>query len=173
MPLTIKMSLTPESVDEAIRQLEEYAAWLKEKASRICEKLAWLGYDVAFDIMLDHIYSGETINSLDVKAISDTKYEIVAESTALMFLEFGAGLPGVGHPTGLYGTGTYPGQTHATDPQGWWFPTDDPNLIVYTSPKTGISYGHSHGNPPAMPMYTATVEIRNNIEQIAREVFAE
>lgn len=174
MPKKIKVLLTPESITDAIQYLQNYGNELNRKAAELAEKLANIGYNVSFGILADHVYSGETISSLSVIQTSPTRFEVVAGSVALLFLEFGAGINGVGHElAGQFGmgAGTYPGQTHAFDPQGWWFPTDDPNLAVYTSKKTGQMYGHSYGNPPYKPMYQASVEIRHNIEKAAKEVF--
>lgn len=175
MAKTIRISLSDvASVDAAIRELEAYRDTLPQKAEQIAEQLANAGYNVAFGIMAGHIYSGETISSLSVQQTGPTRFELVAGSVALLFFEFGAGIPGVGHPLaddlGM-GAGTYPGQTHAFDPNGWWFPTDDPNLAVYTA-KDGRMYGHSRGQAPHMPMYQAAMEMRRSLEKIAREVFA-
>ena len=124
--------------------------------------------------MSQHIYSGETISSLQVQEVDPNHYLLVAGSVALLILEFGSGTKAVGHPMagemGM-GPGTYPGQKHALDPEGWWFETNDPNLAVYTSKKTGKSYGHSFGSAPQMPMYNTAQEMKSNILNIAKEVF--
>ena len=98
----------------------------------------------------------------------------MANSTAVLFLEFGTGLKGFGHPEASengMGAGTYPGQTHAFDPNGWMFETDDPRLIVHYS-NNGKGLGHSKGMAPAMPMYNAVKGIEQDLESIIREVFA-
>ena len=172
--MKIKCSLAPSSIDAAIKQLEDYRDELETKAAEIAERLANAGFQVAFHVLAQHIYSGETISNLQVQEISPTKYRIVAGSVALLFLEFGAGMSAVGHPLeGQFGmgAGTYPGQKHAFDEGGWWFPTDDPNLAISVNKETGVMYGHSKGNPPYMPMYNAAQDMRSQIEKIAREVF--
>ena len=162
-----------DSIDKAIKKLDEYGNSLEQKANQLCEKLANLGYEVAFQIMGEHIYSGETISSLQVQEIEPNKYEIIAGSVALLFLEFGAGTVGAGHPLddefGM-GPGTYPGQKHAFDANGWWFLTDDENLAIRKS-KDGKMWGHSRGNPPQMPMYNASRKIREDLLRVAQEVF--
>lgn len=162
-----------DSIDKAIKKLGEYSDSLEQKANQLCEKLANLGYEVAFQIMGEHIYSGETISSLQVQEVGQNKYEIIAGSVALLFLEFGAGTIGAGHPlAGDFGMGpgTYPGQKHALDANGWWFPTDDSNLAISTS-KDGQMWGHSRGNVPQMPMYNASRKIREDLLRVAQEVF--
>ena len=162
----ISMTLSTASIDAAIAELRSYAVSLEAKAGMIAERLANEGYQFAFRMLADHVYSGETISSLAVIEKSPTSYEITAGSVALMFLEFGSGvnaLPGY--------QGTFPGQTHAFDPGGWWFPTDDPNLAVYTN-EEGQMFGHTYGMKPIRPMYETSKDIRASVERIAREVFS-
>lgn len=162
------------SVDRAIKQLQDYQKKLDEKAQEVAKRLAEIGYNTARVIIGEHSYSGETLSSLTVSKKDDKTYVVSAGSKALLFFEFGAGLNGGGHPVASefgMGPGTYPGQTHAFDPNGWWFPTDDQNLIVRTD-KNGQGWGHSYGNPPYMPMYNAEQEIKANIERIVKEVFS-
>lgn len=162
-----------DSIDKAIAQLEEYSGSLEKKAGILCERLANIGYEVAFQIMSGHVYSGETISNLQVQEIDPTHYVLLDGSVALLFFEFGSGINGGGHPMagemGM-GPGTYPGQTHALDPNGWWFPTDDANLAVRTD-KNGQMWGHSKGNPPYMPFYNAKQQIRSDLLKVAQEVF--
>lgn len=83
-----------------------------------------------------------------------------ANVSPLLMVEFGSGLraenpkniPGVG-------TGTFPGQTHASDPNGWWYKDLD-----------GV-WHHSYGVAPKMPMYKASIDMHKKIRVVAREVF--
>ena len=163
----------PETIDDAIRKLESYQNKLEEAAAEIVRKLSLIGYDVAYQVMSTHVYSGETLDSLTIVEESPTKHVLMAGSTALLFFEFGAGLNGYGHPEPQgYGPGTYPGKGHWNDPNGWWFPTDDPALAIKYDSK-GQGWGHSKGNPPHMPMYKAERKMRDDLEQVAREVFSQ
>ena len=93
--------------------------------------------------------------------------KLTLEGTDVLFVEFGAGLlysnpqnPKAGE-MGM-GVGTYPGQTHAYDPAGWWFT------------KGGGGHTekiHSYGNPAYMPMYKASEELRNSVAKIFDEYF--
>lgn len=174
MSKTIRFSLDVDSIDRAIAELNDYRDSLEQKAAQIAERLANEGYYTAFGVLAGHVYSGETISSLSVQQVSETRFIVSAGSVALLFLEFGAGVQGIGHPLAgelHMGAGTYPGQKHAFDPGGWWYQTDDPNLAIHTT-KDGTMFGHSYGNAPQMPMYQASVKMRDSIEQIAKEVFA-
>lgn len=172
--MKITMRLDPKSIDKAIRQLEQYEDQLQDRAEEIVRILSLRGYDVAYGIMSGNVYSGETLGSLTIVEESPTRHVLMASSKALLFFEFGAGVQGVGHPLagelGM-GAGTYPGQTHAFDPDGWWYPTDDPGLIIRYS-KDGQGFGHSYGNPPRMPMYMAAKTVKDELLDVAKEVFA-
>lgn len=165
--------LDVKGVDATIRDIQRYKQWLKDKTEQLADRLAHLGYDFSFTVLSGHVYSGATLSSLTVEKTGYAQYVVKVESEAILFLEFGSGLRGYGHPEPQgYGPGTYPGQTHAFDPNGWWFETDDPALAVRKDEKTGKMYGHSYGNPPYMPMYGAVKDLENRFDQIVQEVFA-
>lgn len=172
--MKIKCSLSADSVGEAIKKLEAYRKRLESAGAEIASRLAQLGYQTAYLVMNGHIYSGETISSLEVEEIEPTKFVLKASSEALLFFEFGAGVNGGGHPLNgelKMGPGTYPnGKGHWNDPNGWWYETDDPNLSIRTSKKTGKMYAHSNGNPPHMPFYLASREMRDELLRVAKEV---
>lgn len=171
--MAVKVKIKTTGVTNALLQLRGIGFLMEGTAEEIAKRLADLGYDVAYRVLAGHIYTGETIDSLDVIEESPGRYVLTATSGAILFLEFGAGARyGGGHPwAGQFGMGpgTYPGQTHAFDPGGWWFETDDPNLAVVTA-ANGKSYGHSYGNPPHMPFYQASARMRDEILNVAREV---
>lgn len=170
---TIKLSLSPSSIQAAIEQLNAYSEKLDTAGGKIAKRLADIGYDVAYGVMSGHVFSGETSESLTVQEAGDNKYILYAASQALLFFEFGAGAKyGSGHPWDDdfgYGPGTYPGNGHWDDPNGWWFPTDDPRLIIRTD-KNGQGWGHSYGNKPHMPFYKADKAMKDNLLKVAKEV---
>ena len=81
-----------------------------------------------------------------------------------MAVEFGAGIyynksnSIIANKFGM-GIGTFPGQTHAFDSNGWYYLGDDGE------------WHHSYGVKATMPMYKAGTEIRKNIDKVVREVF--
>ena len=83
-----------------------------------------------------------------------------ATVSPMLMLEFGSGLQAE-NPANIpgVGTGTFPGQTHAENPGGWWYMDLD-----------GV-WHHSKGVSAKMPMYFAGKEMREKIVSIAREVF--
>ncbi len=169
----------PASIKRAIAELEAYKKTLEDAGMEIARRLGQIGYDVAFSVMSGHVFSGETSESLAVTERDDGVVVLSAQSQALLFFEFGAGVKyGAGHPwdddTG-YGPGTYPGNGHWDDPEGWWFPTDDPRLIIRTSKDENGNeqgWGHSYGNRPYMPFYKADKAMKEALIKTAEEVLS-
>lgn len=171
MKRNIRVELSVSGITELLEKLEDYQKWLEKKCDELAEKLAQRGFAVAQVILANHVYSGQTLASLKVERVDEATYVVSAESEAILFIEFGSGLRGYGHPEpGDYGPGTYPGKGHWNDPNGWWYPTDDPVLAVRTNSK-GEMWGHSYGMAPAMPMYTAVKTLEQELQSICNEVF--
>lgn len=164
------ITLDGKGIEEALGDIDIWKQWLKDKANELAEKLAQHGYEKAKVIIGNHVFNGDTLSGLRVEQIDIAHYVLKVESQAILFLEFGTGLGGYGHPEPMgYGPGTYPGKGHWDDPKGWWFPTDDSRLAIKRDEK-GQGWGHTYGMAPAMPMYEAHKAIEQDIQAIAREV---
>jgi hypothetical protein len=82
------------------------------------------------------------------------------EISPILMAEFGSGF----HNENLYDVqaptqGSMPKQIHAMDPNGWYWTDEDGNKH------------HSIGELPTHPMYMAYLEMVNQVDRIAREVF--
>lgn len=154
------------SIDEAIRQLEQYKESLDSKAEELCRRLADMGAMYAEWNFSGVLYAGDVDYKITVERGEGNTYYINADGETVLFMEFGAGVKhGYGHPQadefGM-GPGTYPeGKGHWDDPRGWWF-----------KDKSGTKI-HTYGNAPGMPMYNAAKDLRKEILAVAREVFNE
>lgn len=174
--LNLRINLgDPKSIQRAIDRVEQLNESIKLKSQVFINRLANEGLDVAKVILQSHIWSGDTFASLNVVPIGENKVALVAESKAILLMEFGSGIRFATTPNpqaaefGM-GPGSFPGEGNWDNPNGWWFPTDDPRLIKRRG-KDGQGWGHSYGNPPHMPMYRAGRAMVVRIEEIAREVF--
>lgn len=154
----MNITVTVRGLDEAIQALETYSSGIKQKVRELCRRLAQFGLLLAQVSYEGAAYDGTKDIQVTVEE-TDNGYKIVASGAAVLFVEFGAGITyGYGHPQpGKYGPGTYPGEGHWDDPNGWWIPG------------TGE---HTYGNPPSMTMYNTAKDIKGEIESIAREVFS-
>lgn len=178
MSRTITFNLTEQSVRNAIRELQAEKAGLLSKTQKYVSRLAEVGIQTAksnvgnygryitFSSEFDPTTTGckgvflATETGKIVSKWKTSDGEKTADVSPLLMAEFGAGhkaqnpknVPGVGQ-------GTFPGQTHANDPSGWYW--RDMNDVLH----------HSTGITPTMPMYKAFVEMEQNIFRIAKEVF--
>lgn len=152
----------PKSVDNALRELEQYKKWVQEKEEILRHRLAMLGASVASIEFSRAIYSGANDVTVRVEE-NGKKATIFAEGSAVLFIEFGSGEKyGGGYPQAGkfgYGPGTYSdgpnGKGHWNDPDGWYY-----------------AHGqHTFGNPPAMAMLHTRDAIVEQLTKIAREVF--
>ena len=101
---TINISLSEKSVNEAIRQLQQYKNWLIKKTSQLVKELAEVGIPVIDENMAkaNYTYDAEGIRSGSntnhytyVKLRSFGGYNeaiLIVEGKELMFIEFGAGV---------------------------------------------------------------------------------
>ena len=178
MPKKITISLSQSSIQNAIKELRQYQNDLNRKCEIFCQRLAELGIQTAkentgnFGKYISFTYEVKdrtkgckavmvATNTGIIHSEWQTKEGVKsADVSPILMCEFGSGLkaentkwiPGVG-------TGTFPGQTHAEDPNGWyWMDLDG-------------EWHHSYGVTPKMPMYHASIEMILNIRKIAREVF--
>jgi hypothetical protein len=171
------LKLDTKSINETINELNKYRSSLRSKSEQLVNRLLDEGIKVAYQ----HVgkYTGYVEFTKDVQGgtevvgiltgkdtqpfISTWKVkggEKTAEVSGILMSEFGSGwLANVIWNVSGVGQGTFPGQTHATDPNGWFW--EDLN-------------GHKHhsiGETPQYPMYSADMTMLSQIDTIAREVF--
>ena len=164
----IKCSLSSKSIQNAIKELKKYENDLQRKNQIFVQKLADAGILVIRETM--ESIPTEEKGSYYTEIINNSNGDLVGAAIRLtgdkvLFLEFSAGVTyGTDTyplPSGSeYGVGTYPGQTHAYDPNGWWYIDEN-----------GEKH-HSYGNRAYMPMYHAEEAIILAIRSIAKEVFS-
>lgn len=177
-PIEINI-LSRKSIENAIKAIDNYEKELTDKCEEVCRELAEIGINtakgntgnygkyIAFTTKTEPSVSGCVAIAMVASNTGIIKSEWLtkdgvksADVSPLLMCEFGSGLraqnpnniPGVG-------TGTFPGQTHAEDPGGWYYMDLD-----------GV-WHHSSGVTPSMPMYNAWKEMFSNAESIVRKVF--
>lgn len=163
MAKVIKLSLTPESIDNAIKELAAYRSSIKGKRDKLLEGLSRIGVQAASVRFTTAMYDGVNDSSVTLESTPDG-YAIVAEGKAVAFIEFGTGVyhnpsepyPNA-RPNGIVGIGEY-GKGRGKR-QAWGFRDDAGELVI------------THGSPAAMPLWYASEEMRSEIKRIAKEVF--
>lgn len=180
MSKRISMSLSHESIQNAVKEIRQYKSDLNKKCEELCRRLAAEGIQIAQAhigdsgfgkyIRLASDITPEQAGCRAVLYMEDTS-KIVSEWKTLegvkratvspmLMLEFGSGLQAE-NPANIpgVGTGTFPGQTHAENPGGWWYMDLDG------------AWHHSSGVSAKMPVYFAGKEMRAKVAVVAKEVF--
>lgn len=148
----------PSSIESAIRQLDRYSKRLEKACAELTEELARVGAKV-----VDDRYAEANEDKLYVVYYASTKngWEIVAEGENVVFIEFGTGDDtrnyrhldigaeiSKGSWSASEGTGTYARHGH------WHY--------------KGVDY---KGTSPTWGFYYAKVEMKEQVVNIAKEVF--
>ena len=169
MAKKLSISLSEKSIQNAIKELNQYKEDLKRKNPILVDKLSKIGLEVVQQTM--ESVPDEEKGSYYTEIINNSQGDMIGAAIRLsgdkiLFIEFSSGVtfgtPKGGYPLPSgkeYGVGTYPGQTHAESPHGWWYVDEN-----------GEKH-HSYGNRAYMPMYHAEQAIVMQIRNIAREVF--
>lgn len=150
------------SIDNAIKQLEQYKRDFLEKEKLFVKKLAEIGVSVASTGFAVADYDG--VKDVTVRLEwNGNKATVIAEGSTVGFIEFGTGIkyPEWDNSDMEYTPpkhGTY-GKGHGAWPKGWYF-----------VPGEG-AVQHTFGNPPAEAMRTARDVMIEKIIQVAREVW--
>lgn len=155
MKKTYNIDLSDKGIKELQNGLKEYDKWIKKKSDELCKRLSDMGAQKAEINFSAAYYDGDEDHTISVEQRGDG-YVVRASGETVLFVEFGTGLIGYGHPEehGM-GPGTYPGKGHWNDPNGWYY-----------------AHGKkSHGNPPNMPMYTTVKELEQELARVVKEVF--
>lgn len=180
MSKRISMSLSHESIQNAVKEIRQYKSDLNKKCEELCRRLAVEGIQIAqahigdsgfgkyirlaSEITPEHAGCRAVLYMEDTAKITSewqTKEGTrSATISPILMIEFGSGLKAQ-NPAGIsgVGTGTFPGHTHAEDPGGWYYMDLD-----------GV-WHHSTGVEAKMPIYFAGKEMREKIVAVAKEVF--
>ena len=175
----IYVSLTTKgSIDKAIQELERYKDNLYRKIEEFLSRLMDVGIESG--VANSGAYKGMIVFRKEIasnedgvegvlvatdgqKIIREWKYKggiKQAEVSPLLMAEFGSGwLAKVIDNVDGVGQGTFPGEKHAFDKNGWWWETPD-----------GEKH-HSYGEAPTYPVHSALVAMLFEVDRIAKEVF--
>ena len=163
----IKLTLDPQSIDAAIKELKAYQDWFVCKTKEFAAAIAAVGAKEAAHRFGPAMYDGDNDVIVEVKPLEKGNgWVISASGNAVYFLEFGAGVhhnPGEPYPNprppgivniGEYGTGK--------GKQDFWF---------YTA-SDGTTSHFTYGNPAVLGMWYASKEVEREYIKVAKEVFA-
>lgn len=174
---TIKIDLFDgKSLQQAIKQIEAYRDDLPRKCREICRRLSEEGVRVA-DVAINSVPIGKTItlttdinpSKMGCQAIMkmigrETRTEDGRIFYTALAIEFSAGVryANTASPKAKdfgMGTGTFPNAKHSWQMEGWYYLGGDGK------------WHHSFGVQASHPLYSASMEMRQKIDSIVKEVF--
>lgn len=169
--------MSNKSIQNAVKEVENYAYSLTDKCNELVKKLLEIGVKTAEMKIKDSPLGKYVSVSTDISAeemgtkgvlisIGEIKKsEGFAPFSTLLAIEFGAGIhynpiPNPNADKLGYGVGTFPGQLHAFQDDGWMYWDEDEQ-----------KWKHSYGVKATMPMYNASIEMMERLVTVAKEVF--
>lgn len=178
MARRIKTNISTNQLEQTIEELHKYAERLAERCDQFVNELADIGIQTAKYYLVNIVEdtSGNMVSYGDkvvfTKEVSwDTEGAtcillpvsnpyLVSWKTGsavvdpILMAEFGSGMYAAeGH------RGTFPNQTHAFDPKGWFWQDTDGKVH------------HSYGIEPSRPLFKAKEEMQRQIHEVAERVF--
>lgn len=170
----IKVRLNEQSIDRAIKELNDYKKWLTDKTKEFLKALADEGVKIASAKFGQAVYDGTNDVTCQMEDRGENKVAVMAIGSATLFIEFGTGVryPD-NHPEAAENgmvRGAY-GYKLGRLEKGWRY-TGEPgsNGEVITEGKHAGEI-HTYGNPANMSMYLTVRELQDKFEEIARRVY--
>ena len=175
--MKIKEDLSVKGIEALKRQLLQYKYSLPIKCEKLVSRLLQSGAEVSQAKISESplgkyvtVTTNISADKIGCKGILLAKGAVKEQDgydqfSVLLAIEFGAGVHFNPTPNPLissefpYGVGTFPGQTHAY--QDTWFYWDENTQ----------EWKPTHGVKATMPMYSADMEIIQNVVKFAKEVF--
>lgn len=165
------MELSPQSVRNALREVEKYRDDLKRRTELLRQKvgmaIAWSASQGFSRAIVDDIINGEKrYANVDVVVNEEGDTTVVlANGEDAVWVEFGAGV----HNNGSVGTSPHPeGQRLGFTIGSYGRGNGSKDVWGYYE---GGQLVLTHGTPASMPMYHGVREACDHIAEIAREVF--
>lgn len=173
-----KSDLSSKGIEAIKKQLLQYKDSLPIKCEKLVSRLLQSGIEVSQSKIRESplgkyvtVTTNISADKMGCKGILIAKGAVKEQEgydpfSVLLAIEFGAGVHFNPTPNPIissefpYGVGTFPGQTHAY--QDTWFYWDENTQ----------EWKPTHGVKATMPMYSADMEIIQNVFKFAKEVFA-
>lgn len=172
--------LSASRINDGKKKIEGVCSEIERQCVEFCDELADIGVKACINAtngnpLNTYVYFGKRLelsDSLGVEYIvfgKQTRELFSADGTTtispLLMMEYGSGLryalPAQTLDDGtMVGLGTFPNQTHAENPNGWYYFSLNDN-----------KWHHSYGIAPSAPMQKAYDEMVANIDKVKRKVF--
>ena len=169
--MKINITLDEKSIDAALKQLNDYKADLRRKMRAVCNKLAYIGFDIMNVRYGTADYAGT--NNIEVRVTQDRKKAIItARGQNVAFIEFGTGVtydfPEHGEKAGIPPHGTY-GQHRGATGKPWLYKGEQGTLGMPAKGRDDLYW--TYGNPAANAIPAAMIAMENAVKDVVKEVF--
>ena len=156
----------------AIRRVNEYKKEVEDKAIKLLDELSKMGVDIAKAKLVEMgaVLTGELSQSIHAYYSPSLNAAYVAVTNKhAVYVEFGTGPIGAGNPHPS-GNGQYTNE-------GWWTRADGKEMsLLYGWQPLILSNGdviyYTEGQVAKPFLYQTAKQLENEIERVAREVFA-
>lgn len=174
MPKTIQLNpFDAASIDAAIQEVQAYKAWIGQKETELVSRLADLGLTVARVRFSSALYAGT--NDVTCRVESNGSHAtLYANGESVGFIEFGTGVAHSAYPPGT----DYTPPPHGSYGKGkgkrkkWGYYGDPGNIGEVRTNRKGREVVITSGNEPALAMWTAVIQMSEQVTAIASEVFS-
>lgn len=165
MKKVIKVKLNPKSIDNAIKELDEYKRDLERRVQLLVKTLTENGAEIARAkvVEMKKYYTGELLNSIDsyLFGFGGAPVGFIRVNAEYgMFVEFGTGIKGTEnqkHPA--HSAFNWAHDTHKHGDSGWLFPMDDG------------TYRRTKGQASSPFMWETAQQLKEEFPKIVKEVF--
>lgn len=173
--MEIKITLSESSIEAAIRKIEAYKKWVKQRSEKLLDELQKRGCEIASARFAIAEYDGDNDVKVTFENENDKTRAVVAKGSAVLFIEFGTGVTYPdNHPEakqhgmirGAYGQGKGKQKSWAYYGEAG----SNGEILKQTDKGTLIS---TKGNPANMCMYETVKDLKRILPSLAKEIFRE
>lgn len=169
----VRVPLSAAGIGKAIKAVEDYQSWLKEKSTILLNRLTEEGLSITSARFSQAVYDGTNDVSVSVENRGERVRAVVAIGSSVLFIEFGTGVTYPdNHPeaaTNGFSRGSY-GKGHGKQASWGYYGEAGTNGIVKTK-KNGQAVVITKGNPANMSMYETVKALKDRLPALVKEVF--
>ena len=175
MSRTITIDIfNPASIDAAVKEIRDYADWVKRKAHELQKRVAdFIAKDASgrySTSVADDLLDGAVLGGADVNVVVEDNGNmtlVIASGEDAVFMEFGAGVYNNG-PVGSFANAWAAELGYTIGSYG----KGNGAKTVWGFKDAGGELHLTHGVPASMPLFRAMRGVLIYIEEIAQEVFS-
>lgn len=162
---------------DAVSAIDSYRQEIESKCKQVLERMKDEAVRTAESGYASALYTGVNDASVYIIDLDEFSFEVDAEGTSVLFIEFGTGILNPDDPiaradlqvnTGIVSHGEW-GKGHGADPEGWTY-----RGARGTAPNTyhlGGNAFHTIGHPANSVIHHTKIKLDEEYEKIAKEVF--